>query len=112
MRSLCLPNVLFADITRNDAGEPVVGNVSLSEFIGEVQDVHNASGWYERVTKIVHVSALTNNGGGLAVALRQQVGDLQVTWNVPGSVGALALARAHDQPHGALTISRTHGRRK
>lgn len=74
LRSLCLPNVLFANITKNDAGQPVVGNVSLADFIGEVQDVHNAGGWYERVTQIVHVSTVTKNGGALAVVDYQGVG--------------------------------------
>ncbi|MCE7010238.1 hypothetical protein LWC34_46660 [Kibdelosporangium philippinense] len=67
LRSLCLPNVLFAYIGQNEQGLPVVNNRPLDTFIKDVQEVHDQTGWYERITKIISVSKVDKKGGALAV---------------------------------------------
>jgi hypothetical protein len=67
LRSLMLPNALLADVAKNEQGKVVIGNRPLDSLLKLVQDVHNTSGWYETVTKIIQVSKIAKHGGGLAV---------------------------------------------
>ncbi|MFC0429688.1 hypothetical protein [Kutzneria buriramensis] len=67
LRSLCVPNVLFACLTVNEDGETTVNNCPLDDFIRLVEEKHAESGWYERTTEIVSVSTVAKKGGALAV---------------------------------------------
>jgi hypothetical protein len=64
-RSLCLPNALLADVTKNKQGKVVISNRPLDSFLKAVQNVHNTSGWYETVTKM-QISKTAKHGGALA----------------------------------------------
>ncbi|MBB5330291.1 hypothetical protein [Tunturiibacter gelidoferens] len=66
-RSLYLPNALLADVTKNKQGAVMIGNHPLVSLLKDVQDVHDTSGWYETVTKIIQISKTEKHGGGLAV---------------------------------------------
>jgi hypothetical protein len=64
-RSLCLPNALLADITKNKRGV-VISNRPLASFIEDVQRLHDTTSWYEVVPAIIQVSKISKSGGGLA----------------------------------------------
>lgn len=66
-RSLCLPNVLFASLSREEGGETVVNSIPLDDFVALVREVHEKSGWYERITEITNVTTVDKKGGALAV---------------------------------------------
>jgi len=59
-------NALLADVTKNKQGNITVENYPLDSFFKAVQDVHNTSGWYETVTKILQISKTAKHGGALA----------------------------------------------
>ncbi|MEU4674296.1 hypothetical protein AB0F91_41630 [Amycolatopsis sp. NPDC023774] len=67
LRSLVVPNVVFMSLGQSDAGATTISNNSLADFLQAVQDVHNQSGWYEYVTKVIDVSTVAKKGGELAI---------------------------------------------
>lgn len=74
LRSLCVPNVLFASVTTDERGDVVIHNRPLNDFIELVEAIHDKGGWYERVTGIISVSTVFKRGGGLAVVHYAAVG--------------------------------------
>jgi hypothetical protein len=74
LRSLCLPNVLFASLGHNDQGQPTISNRPLASFIKDVQDVHDTTGCYEHVSKIIDVSTVSDKANSLAVVHYEGVG--------------------------------------
>ncbi|MFI5610741.1 hypothetical protein [Amycolatopsis sp. NPDC051903] len=67
LRSLVVPNAVFMSLGQTDAGATTIGNNSLADFLKAVQDVHDQSGWYEYVTKIIDVSTVAKKGGELGI---------------------------------------------
>ncbi|QRP47093.1 hypothetical protein [Amycolatopsis sp. FDAARGOS 1241] len=67
LRSLVVPNAVFMSLGQPDAGATTISNNSLPDFLKAVQDVHDQSGWYEYVTKIIDVSTVAKKGGALGI---------------------------------------------
>ncbi|HEX4226339.1 MAG TPA: hypothetical protein VHZ97_28515 [Pseudonocardiaceae bacterium] len=74
LRSLCAPDVVFAEVDKNDDGQEAISDTPMDAFITEVKQVHDAGPWYEYVTKINSVSTVYRDGGGLSVVDYEAVG--------------------------------------
>lgn len=66
-RSLYLPNAVLTDVAKPDNGAVVIENRTLADLMKDVQDVHDKSAWYEKITKIESVEQFTKHGGRLAI---------------------------------------------
>lgn len=64
LRSLCLPNVVQVEVAPNEQGALAITNHPLDTFVQEVQQVHDTTGWYEYVTKVVNEQTQPRGGGG------------------------------------------------
>lgn len=65
-RSLLLPNALLTNVGPNADGQQAISNVSVADFMKEVQQVHDEGGWFENVDTIINVTTVNKNGGAIA----------------------------------------------
>ena len=65
-RSLCLPNVFFANMERNEEGAPLFASISMDNIVKIFTKVHHESGWYEGVGEMSTVKIVKADGYSLA----------------------------------------------